>query len=294
MKHEYTQFIHSVNLNANSDFPYLVLNVVNDQSLPRNPGFQVLHWHEDLQFIYVIDGEIEVKTLTDTLSVNAGSGIFINKNVVHIIRKNSTCHYNSFIFPDYFLKFYIGCPANAIVESIITNEQLFIYRFSKDTKCHSSVLSILNQLSQLEKHKTEFYVYEVLVLLTALWLEVIKIIQIPVNCQVNVIHKRMQKFLYYFEQHYGEDISLDLLAKSADVSKSECLRCFKAALQTTPYKYLIEYRLLKATELLKNTDKSIGEIAEHVGFHQMSHFAKCFKEKTGISPREYRKTNKST
>lgn len=56
-------YINSINLKSNSDFPYLVLNVINDSSFPRNPGFQVMHWHEDLQFIYVLDGEIEVKTL---------------------------------------------------------------------------------------------------------------------------------------------------------------------------------------------------------------------------------------
>lgn len=55
-----TEFINSVNLNAGSDFPYLVLDVVNEQSYPRNPGFQVMHWHEDIQFIYVLDGEIVV------------------------------------------------------------------------------------------------------------------------------------------------------------------------------------------------------------------------------------------
>lgn len=52
MKNERNNYINSVNLNADSDFPYLVLDVVGDQSYPRNPGFQVMHWHEDLQFIY--------------------------------------------------------------------------------------------------------------------------------------------------------------------------------------------------------------------------------------------------
>lgn len=57
------EFLHSVNLNAGSAFPYLVLEVVDDQSYPGNPGFQVMHWHEDLQFIYVLEGAIEIKTL---------------------------------------------------------------------------------------------------------------------------------------------------------------------------------------------------------------------------------------
>jgi len=53
----------------------------------------------------------------------------------------------------------------------------------------------------------------------------------------------------------------------------------------------MEYRLLKASELLKNTDESITNIAGYVGFSQASHFGKCFKEKTGYSPKDYRKSN---
>ena len=283
-----TEFINSVNLNAGSDFPYLVLDVVNEQSYPRNPGFQVMHWHEDIQFIYVLEGEIEIKTLTKLVSVDTGSGVFINKNVVHHVRKNNACHYNSFIFPDYFLKFYFGSPAKDFVESIIGKEQIPICCFSRKTENHRTILNALKRLSEIEKNKTDFYVYEVLVSLTTLWLEVRKNIQFPSEKQDIVVHARMQKFLQYIEQHFGEDVSLEVLAASANVSKSECLRCFKSTMQSTPYKYLIEYRLSKAAELLKNTDESISNIAECVGFHQISHFGKCFKEKTGLAPRDYR------
>lgn len=54
MNHD--KYINSVNLNQNTNFPYLVLNVINGNSYPRNPGFRVMHWHEDIQFIYVLDG----------------------------------------------------------------------------------------------------------------------------------------------------------------------------------------------------------------------------------------------
>ena len=101
----------------------------------------------------------------------------------------------------------------------------------------------------------------------------------------------MQRFLAYVEKHYAEEISLDRLAESANVSKSECLRCFRSSMQTTPYKYLMEYRLSRAAILLQETDEPIGEIAFRTGFHQASYFGKCFREKTGFSPRDYRRRN---
>lgn len=116
-----------------------------------------------------------------------------------------------------------------------------------------------------------------------------KNILLPVEKSKNTTSGQMQKFLKYIEQHYAEDVSLEDLAQSANVSKSECLRCFKQSLQTTPYKYLVEYRLSKAADMLKTSDSTVEVIAVNVGFHQISHFGKCFREKTGMSPSEYRK-----
>lgn len=112
----------------------------------------------------------------------------------------------------------------------------------------------------------------------------------------SVVNLRMQKILRYIEEHYAEDITLADLSKSANISKSECSRCFKLSLNTTPYKYLTEYRLSMAAQLLKTprvqllktTREPVGNIAASVGFRQMSHFGKCFREKTGYSPKAYR------
>ena len=273
----------------NTDFPYLVLDVVNQKSFPQNPGFQVMHWHEDFQFIYVMDGKIKFLTLNKRIEVSAGQGIFINKNILHQVEQFMSCHYKSFVFPDYFLKFYFGSPAGVFVDSISENEGLEFYHFTGQNEWENTVLNLLQKLTKMEEKKTEFYPYEILLILSILWLTFRKNILLPPQQQENIVSIRMQKFLNYIANHYAEDISLESLAKSGNVGKSECLRCFKASLQTTPYKYLMEYRLSKAAELLTTTDLPIGVISENVGFHQVSYFGKCFKEKTGYSPRDYRK-----
>ncbi len=286
---EQQNYINSVNLNQNTDFPYLVLNIVNDNSYPRNPGFQVMHWHEDLQFIYVLSGDIEVVTLETVVLLHPGEGVFINKNVVHLVRKKNLCHYNSFVFPDYFLKFYFGSPAGNTVDQVTENKNFPIFPI-KDQKENRNVLDTLKKLTDLEQEKTPLYVYEVLVCLCTLWLELCRIVTLPQALSPkNVVEERMTIFLRYIGQHFSESISLDMLAESAHVSKSECLRCFKSSLQTAPYQYLMEYRLSKAAELLRSTDAPISEIASRVGFSQASHFGKYFREKTGASPNAYRK-----
>lgn len=284
-------YINSVNLNQNTNFPYLVLNVINEQSHPGNPGFEVMHWHEDLQFIYVFDGNVKVQTLNETVLLCKDEGIFINTNVVHLVEKTESCHYKSFIFPEYFITFYFGSPAKTLADKIIGNKNLPIYKLSTEIKWNRTVLEKLQKLSELEQNKTELYAYEVLVLLASLWLEMQKNIVIPSSVKNNVSDGRMKNFLQFISEHYCENISLDDLSASANVSKSECLRCFKNCLNTTPYKYLMEYRLSKAAGLLRNTSKPICEISSLTGLNQQSYFGKCFREKMSCSPRDYR--NKS-
>ena len=149
--------------------------------------------------------------------------------------------------------------------------------------------SILQQLIEIERNKTEFYVYEILVQLFALWLVLRKNVKVPMEKTENITGLCMQKILCYIEEHYAEETSLTDLTKSANISKSECAGCFRLSLNTAPYKYLTEFRLSRAAQLLKHTNDPIGNIAASVGFHQVSHFRKCFKEKPGCSPRKYRK-----
>lgn len=284
-------YLNSINLNINTDFPYLFLNVIKNEAYPKNPGFQVMHWHNDLQFIYILEGEIIVQTLDDKIIVEKNNGIFINKNVVHLIKRNGLCSYNGFIFPDYFLKFYFNSPAKDFVDNIVENKGIKLCLFDKNYEWCKHILDNLNKLSLLEENKDKFYAYQVLVLLSSIWLDINKNIEIPERKQKDITSERMQLFLNYIENNYSDNISLDKLAKSANVSKSECLRCFKKSLNTTPYKYLLEYRLAKAVKLLNSSNESISEISLKVGFNQTSHFCKYFREKTGFSPLIYRKNS---
>lgn len=287
------QIINSVNLYSNTNFPYLVLDVIGENSYPRNAGFQTVHWHEDLQFVYVLDGKITVKTLTDSVTLEKGNGVFINKNVVHYIAKYD-CHYNSFIFPDYFLKFYFGSPVENLVNRIVGQTALPIYKFTPMVEWHKKALRKLKDLVELEHNKDELYSYHALCTLSALWLIIQSNLTLPESKKESIANIRMKLFLEFIHEHYAEQISLEDLGKAANVSVSEVLRCFKLCMQTTPYKYITELRMQKVATMLKETDEPITNIIDSVGFSSLSHFGKCFKEKTGYSPSEYRCKHKKT
>lgn len=281
-------YLNSVNLNSGSKFPYLCMDIEKGKSIPEPPGFYVMHWHEDFQFIYVIDGELYLHTLDQTKIVSAGQGVFLNKNVVHLVLGSPDCHYKSFLFPEQLVSFYPNCPATKYVKGIADCEQVTCLQFDRVNSWQDRVLELLKQLSHIDPVSAICYEYEVLSLLVALWLELAKNISVPKVPGHDMTVNRMQTFLSYIKEHYAEDITLDDLAQSAGVSKSECLRCFKLSMQDTPYHYLLEYRLQVAADLLTNSALSIGEVAQAVGFQTQSHFGKLFKARIGCSPKDYR------
>ena len=105
-----------------------------------------------------------------------------------------------------------------------------------------------------------------LIELARLWLVLVRNLRLPDKQKVSPLHRRLQKMLQYISLHFSEPITLEDLARSASISKSECGRVFRQALEKTPYQYLLEYRLQRGAELLSKTDLPIGAIAESAAY----------------------------
>lgn len=288
------EYVNSQNTEEGTPFPLLVLHVDSKQCYPQNQGFRIMHWHEDLQFVYVQKGSLRLETLNTAFDVSEGEGVFINKNRPHLILGNEDCCYRSFIFPEYFLSFYAGSPVTAdCISPYIHHPDFECYHFRGRISWEMEVLGDLKALSEVECNpQLKFPRYQILLLLHSIWLCLISHVELaenPDSTKPSHRIERIEKFLQYIQNHYAEEITITDIAKSAHVSKAECLRCFHEFLHSTPYNYLIELRISKSMELLKNTDLTISRIALMTGFNHPSYFTKTFKEKTGITPKEYRK-----
>ena len=108
--------------------------------------------------------------------------------------------------------------------------------------------------------------------------------------------KRLQDYyireaLTYIEQNFQNDISVDDMAKVCGLNRSYFGKIFKRATGRTPQQFLLTYRMIKATELLKLTKLSIGDISNAVGYANQLHFSRAFKNLYGKAPREWRNEN---
>ena len=100
--------------------------------------------------------------------------------------------------------------------------------------------------------------------------------------------------LDYISRHFTEDLSIDALAQSANMSLTHFRRVFSTLLGITPVKYISRLRLNEARKRLENTDDTITDIAVSTGFWDQSHFVKSFKQTFGETPNSYRKRHRST
>ena len=94
----------------------------------------------------------------------------------------------------------------------------------------------------------------------------------------------------YVQNHYANDISLTTLSDKFGFSSSYLTKIFTKIEGTTPSKYIRDYRMGIAKQLLQEPGASINTVSAAVGYPDPFHFSKSFKQTFGISPSEYRTT----
>jgi AraC family transcriptional regulator len=99
---------------------------------------------------------------------------------------------------------------------------------------------------------------------------------------------KLRQALEYIEDNLSQNISLVEIARQIDMSQHYFCRSFKQSIGITPHQYLIQQRVERAKQLLTRSKLTILDITDECGFANPSHFAKYFRQHTGISPRQFR------
>ena len=104
----------------------------------------------------------------------------------------------------------------------------------------------------------------------------------------NVRNFYIKEAISFIEQNFQNDITVEDIAKFCGLNRSYFGKIFHESIGKTPQEFLIAYRMIKATELLKLTSLSIADIGNAVGYPNQLHFSRAFKNVYGISPRQWR------
>ncbi|MCF0133179.1 MAG: AraC family transcriptional regulator [Blautia sp.] len=99
----------------------------------------------------------------------------------------------------------------------------------------------------------------------------------------------LRKMILYIYQNYKNDIQIDEIAGSVNISRTTCCKLFRT-INSTPIGFLNHYRLELAHNLILHSDRNITSVALEVGFNDPGYFARRFKLKYGMSPKELAKS----
>ena len=117
-------------------------------------------------------------------------------------------------------------------------------------------------------------------------------LSVPATPQNNVGNHQCATVRRYIDQHFKEPLTLDQLAEEAHMNKFYLSHAFKQEYGISPINYMISRRLEESKYLLAETDLSMSQIAQLLGFSSLSYFSQVFHRTQGISPMEYRQQNK--
>lgn len=242
-----------------------VANSANHQS--ENEMTKGIHRNSDL-FVFILDGLAEYHFDGKKHCVRTGDLIYLANG----------CDYDRHILSDYYhficVDFSFDVSANTMLSQVYPAIQDMDTHFKKlykvwsarETSFHLKSMSILYDIcSRLVSEELSTYIPE---------------------------HKRdvFKNIIEIISENYAnKDISVQSLAKTANMSEVHFRKIFKTIYKMSPLQYMIFLRLERAKELLAFESTPVSEIGDMLGFTDSCHFSRVFKQKTGYTPLEYRK-----
>ena len=250
------------------------------------------HWHEDLEYLYVLDGEMEYNVNGEKIMLHTGEGILVNSKRIHSNRSVPGVHcafYCAITHPS------LMCPTKYIEQTYVnplTDSHSFDYLLLRKDDWTVCIIEELKNLFQYQDPKTiELEILEASVRICKKLYQHVQITTSYMETSTSPDIGTFKTMMLFIQDHYMEKISLEDIANAGNVGKTLCAKLFKKYVSRTPGEYLIFYRIQKSIELLTETNMSTTEISYATGFSSASHYTKTFRELMGCTPLKYRKEN---
>lgn len=253
------------------------------------PDYAALsHWHEDVEFIYILDGTMDYCINSETVTLRKDDGLFVNARQLHhgFSREHNECDFLCIILHPSLL-----CITKEIAEEFVTpiisrgQPAYILLKNSTDWQAEINALLCEMYFSPDEKAQKLKIQY----CFNKIWMLLYDNISAEREVTGHNYHAigTVRDILSYIDAHYTEKLSVAEIAASVHISESACFELFRRYIGQTPSQYMMRLRLEKSIELMQK-DMTISEIAYAVGFSGASYFSEVFKRFYGMTPREFR------
>ena len=257
-----------------SQMPISVKRFVNHRS--KRQG----HWHEEIELLYFTEGNASVFCNLCEYEVQKGDILVVNGKEIHsgnISGKDSVyycIHVNTAFF------------GNRIGDEYVIYDTLI-----RDATCTELLDEVIARLGQ-SGFQNAIHVKQLMYAFFAkLSQSYVRSVLTAADYQrefrkLDTFHRIVQ----YIDKHYNEEMNVTMLADRFFMSPSYFAHFFKQKAQKSVIQYVNEVRMTHARSFLEREEMSVGEIADCCGFGDFNYFSRKFKEITGMTPTEYRRS----
>ncbi|MBQ6180945.1 MAG: helix-turn-helix transcriptional regulator [Ruminococcus sp.] len=258
------------------------------------------HWHPEVEFAAVLSGRVECHIGEDVFEAGEGEGFFINSNTMHMERPagGTWPHMVTVCFMPEFIG---DCGSDLIyekyIEPVLADSAMRGKKLSGDSELQGKILAAVKEIFRLSNSKEWGYEFRCRNIISELWYRFILDFRPEMTGCTSLEpdglpEKRLKDMLNFIHENYRNELTVSDIARSANISLSECFRCFRRLISSQPMTYLNEYRLKKAAELLISTDMQVTEVCFASGFNHISYFGKVFRRHYGVTPGQFRRNEK--
>lgn len=285
---EYENYQEKITL-SDPDFPYLTYPC----SIPLDFSHVPLHWHDEMEFIYVKKGSGIITVDFTQHVVDAGTIVLIIPGQLHSIEQLTNCsmEYENIIFHPNILisKTADACNTDFLLP-LFTGKIALPALYTPADPFYHEIAACIDANDEIRKTFPKGYQLFLKGQLFMLFYTLIeKCSDTVVEQKDNKSLEKLKLVLKYIENNYMHKITIADIAAEVGLSQSHFMKYFKNTVGSSFIEYLGEYRLTMASRLLLSSDSSILAISEEVGYDNLSYFNRSFKRRYGTTPSAYRK-----
>ena len=284
---EYENY-HENKKHVEETFPYNTLLCSIPLDFQRVP----LHWHDEMEIIYIKKGHGYVTVDFQQYKVSRSTIVLILPGQLHSIEQydDLSMEYENIIFdPTMLFSKKEDISSTEFLRPLFNGKIILPTVFSSISEHYDALSACLDACDEICKTKPEGYDLYIKSKLYEFFFVLSNQCRIEKKSRTPQSLGKIKTVLKYIENNYMHKIMIADVAELLDFSESHFMRYFKENMGTSFIDYLKEYRLTMAARLLLVSDASILTIAEEVGFDNLSYFNRAFKEHYEMSPSKYRK-----
>ena len=244
------------------------------------------HWHPEVELVLVQTGRAEFLIGSGRYTLEAGTGVFINSQVIHRFEAAESTVIPNIVFSPSLLSPEEGLVYQKYIRPVLGSPVECLI-FPPQQQEAFGIFSDLFAAQESEEARELKTIEQLLRLWGLLYRRVGDIGAAPKSSPR--AQARLQIMMQYIHRNYPSPISLDDIAGAVSLSKSSVRNLFSRNIHTSPIDYLIQYRLGQAAKLLAATENSVSSVARDTGFENIGYFCRKFKEVFRLTPSEYRK-----